>query len=267
MRFGARVARLLLPLLWLAGCGGGSGLFTQYEYEEETYLSLDGSATVYVNSSVGALNALRGSTFDPSPGLRPDKATVTAFFTAPGVEVTRVTYSSRNGREYVHVRMSVDDVRRLGATKPFGWSTYSFTRDGNLMLYRQKVGATAPRGTAVGAPATAAGGGAATWKGDEIVAFRLHIPSKVPYHNAGPDNLRRGNILVWEQSLASRLEGAPVDIDARMETQSILYRTLFLFGGTILAVAATFAILLVWIRRKAARRRLDGGEPAPLRRP
>ena len=48
-------------------CGGAAALFRQYEYEEEMYLSLDGTATVYVNSSMAALNALRGTSFDTSP--------------------------------------------------------------------------------------------------------------------------------------------------------------------------------------------------------
>ena len=38
-------------------CAGTATLFRQYEYEEEVYLSLDGSATIYVNSSIPALNA------------------------------------------------------------------------------------------------------------------------------------------------------------------------------------------------------------------
>ena len=42
-----------------------TNLFRQYEYEEDVYLSLDGSATVYVNGSLAALNALRGASFDP----------------------------------------------------------------------------------------------------------------------------------------------------------------------------------------------------------
>ena len=53
-----------------SACGGaadrttsGGGLFRQYEYEEEVYVSLDGTATVYVNASLAALNALRGASF------------------------------------------------------------------------------------------------------------------------------------------------------------------------------------------------------------
>jgi hypothetical protein len=48
-RGGALALATALATAILTACGSG-GLFRQYEYEEEIYLSLDGSATVYVNS-------------------------------------------------------------------------------------------------------------------------------------------------------------------------------------------------------------------------
>jgi hypothetical protein len=84
------------------------------------------------------------------------------------------------------------------------------------------------------------------------VAFRLHLPSKITYHNTGSDP-RRGNILVWEQPLAERLRGVPMTLEARMQTQSILYRTLWLFGATFVAVALSFGVLLWWILRRGAK--------------
>jgi uncharacterized iron-regulated membrane protein len=39
-------------------------------------------------------------------------------------------------------------------------------------------------------------------------------------------------------------------MEARMDTQSILYRTLWLFGGTFLAAMAALAIIIWWVRRK-----------------
>ena len=85
-------------LLVSAACGGGN-LFRQYEYEEEMYLSLDGSATVYVNSSIAALNALRGTSFDTEPRARIDRGAVQRFFTTPATRVMRVTTSRRRGRQ------------------------------------------------------------------------------------------------------------------------------------------------------------------------
>src|SRR5207249_4661836 len=148
-----------------------------------------GSATVYVNSSLAALAALRGAPFDAAPDTRIKREGIAAFFTSPITHVTRrVPTSRRRSRQFVHIRLDVDDVRRLGEAAPFAWSTYRFTKDGNLFVYRQNVGA-----------ATGKDAGVAHWTGREMVAFRLHVPSKIVYHDAGPDHLKRGNILVWEQ--------------------------------------------------------------------
>jgi hypothetical protein len=235
----------LCALTVLVSACSGTALFRQYEYEEEVYLSLDGSATVYVNSSIPALNALRGTTFDPDPDARVDTAAVRAYYSTPATRVTRVSQSRRSNRRFVHVRLDVDDVTRLGSAAPFAWSTYKFTHDGDLFKYLQVVGAASGKDP-----------GNAGWNGGEIVAFRLHLPSKIRYHNTKRD-VGRGNILVWEQSLAERLRGVPIELDARMERQSILYTTLWLFGITFIAVALAFGVVVVWIVRKGAGKKRD----------
>ena len=240
MRIRSTVA--LLVVMMLSACSSVGGLFKAYEYEEELYLSLDGTATLYVNSSVPALNALRGSHFDTDPRKQPDRDAVRAFFETPQAKVTSVTLSRRSNRRYVHVQLDVSSVEALGSAAPFAWSTYSFKRDGDLFYYKQNVGAV------TGAPVDNAG-----WDGDEIIAFRMHLPSKIAYHNAGAGNPGRGNILTWEQSLTARLSGAPLTLDARMETQSILYRTIALFGITVLVVATLFVLLLWWVVRRAVK--------------
>ncbi len=231
-------AALALIAATAIACGGG-GLFRPYEYEEEAYLLLDGTATVYVNASIAALDALRGAPFDPNPAAAFDRNAVRDYFSSPVTRVPRVTPYRRSNRRFVHVRVDVDDVTRLGEAAPFAWSRYRFTREDNLYLYRQTIGAAARKDV-----------GHVGWTGREMVAFRLHLPSKITYHNAGPANLKRGNILVWEQSLADRLKGDPLTLDARMETQSILYRTLWLFAATFAAVAVTFALVIWWVLRR-----------------
>ena len=226
-------------------CSGATTLFRQYEYEEEVYLSLDGTATVYVNSSLAALNALRGTAFDASPTARVDTAAVRALYTGPGTRVTRVTQSRRNNRRYAHVRLDVDDIRRLAGVAPFAWSTYRFRQDGNLFVYQQTVGASA--GREAGREASTAG-----WNGREIVAFRLHLPSRIRYHNTGRE-VGRGNILAWEQPLTDRLNGVGLALDARMDAQSILYRTLWLFGVVFLVVAGVFVLIIWWVMRRGTK--------------
>jgi hypothetical protein len=55
---------------------------------------------------------------------------------------------------------------------------------------------------------------------------------------------------VWEQSLAERLKGTPIDIEARMESESILYTTVTLFAGMAIVVLALFAGIIWWVVRK-----------------
>jgi hypothetical protein len=230
----------LAAVLAMSACVGAPTLFRQYEYEEEVYLSLDGTATVYVNSSIAALNALRGTAFDASPASRVDTAAVRAYYTSPATRVVRVSQSRRSNRRFVHVRLDVDDITKLAGVAPFAWSTYQFTRDGDQFKFLQTVGA--PAGKDVGN---------AGWNGGEIVAFRLHLPSKIRYHNTKRD-VGRGNILVWEQPLAERLRGVPVLLDARMDRQSILYTTLWLFGVTFVAVAVVFSGVIWWVMRRGS---------------
>ena len=70
-----------------------------------------------------------------------------------------------------------------------------------------------------------------------------------------PD-IERGNIIVWEQSLADRVKGQPLAIEAHMEPQSILIRTLTLFAITIGLALATFALAIWWVMRKGRKRDL-----------
>jgi hypothetical protein len=213
------------------------------------YLSLDGTATVYVNSSIAALNALRGTAFDASPTARVDRDAIRAWYTGPVTHVAAVRTSRRSNRRFVHLRLDVDDIARIGGEAPFAWSTYEFHRDGDAYEYRQTLGAAS--GNRVGNVG---------WTGREIVAFRLHLPSKIRANNSGGE-VRRGNILVWEQSLGDRLRGAPLTLDARMDTQSILYRTLWLFGATFVVVAAAFVIVIWWVLKRAPAPANAGSNP------
>ena len=240
-----RTALLLLCIVavFTAACGGV--LKKTYEYEEEIYLLLDGTATVNVNASIASLVALRGADLPVDPGARVDRRRVRALFEGPGVTVTRVSLSRRNRRRFVHVGLDVADITQLGRVAPFSWSTYEFARRGDVFIYRQVIGK--PSGKAVGDVG---------WTGGEAVMFKLHLPSEIPYHNAPSKRTERGNILEWEQPLTDRLRGVPVDVQVSLEPETILYTTLLLFGTTIVAAAATFAVVLWWVWRR--------GRPEPV---
>jgi hypothetical protein len=224
--------------LMLSACGGRL-VKKQYEYEEELYLGLDGSGTLNVNASVPALVALRAVDLNASPRSRFERERVRAFYEGPGVTVTALSSSRRYGRRFVHVSMDVADVRSLQRLAPFAWSTYRFAREGDVYEFKQAVGAPAGRSISD-----------TGWDGSELVAFRMHLPSKIAYHNAPSRRTERGNILEWEQTLAERLRGTPIDIDVQIETQSILARTLLLFGAMIVAAFATLAAIIWWVARR-----------------
>jgi hypothetical protein len=226
-------------LLFAAALSCRSVLPVKYEYDEDVYLALDGSATVYVNASVAALVALRGAALDVDPRARLDRNDVRAFFASPVTEVASVTTSRRDGRRYVHARLDVNDIRRLSEAPAFSWSRYSMSSADGLAVFRQEVGASA--GSDVGPVG---------WDGQELIAFRLHLPSRVAYHNAPSGVVERGNIIRWEQRLTERRAGQPLAIEVRMEAQSILAQTLLLFGVTAAAAVATMVAAVWWVMKR-----------------
>src|SRR5438128_8898324 len=99
----------LAGALFAAGCGRGV-LKTQYEYEEELYLALDGSATLNVNASVPALVALRGADLNVNPRSRFERERISELFQGAGATITAISSSRRHGRRFVHVSIDVADV-------------------------------------------------------------------------------------------------------------------------------------------------------------
>jgi hypothetical protein len=241
-------AVLLAIVLAATACNGGI-LGKQYEYEEDLYLSLDRSATLVVNASIPALVALRGLPLDASPSAPLDAAKIRAAYESPITKVTRVSSWRRGGRRFVQVRLETRDITKLSEAAPLSWSRYQLGPGNGHHVFEQKVGASALR------PGTLRNVG---WKGNELVGFRLHLPSRIIWHNSRdlvtdqPRGVARGNILAWEQHLADRLEGSPLDIKVEMDSQSILYRTLWLFGGAFAAALAMLAFLIWFTMRKGA---------------
>ena len=127
------------------------------------------------------------------------------------------------------------------------------------LRYRQTVGA--PAG---GDP------GAVNWDGSELVAFKLHLPSRIHDHNVkrldGTNGTtERGNILTWEQTLADRRAGKPIDMDVTMDATSILYTTLWLFAGAFAGAVAVLCLIVWWTMRRGRRSRQCHGQKADAR--
>jgi hypothetical protein len=242
----AALVPILLAVVIASACGGGL-LGKRYEYEEDVTLDLDGSATVIINASIPALIALRGLDLDPA-NPRVDRDKVRTLYSSPVSEVIRVSRPwRRSGRRFVQIRVETQDIRKLSAAAPFAWSQYELTPGGGEHTFRQTVGASAlKRGTLTNVG----------WDGSELVAFRLHLPSRIIEHNSRDvdtdqtTTVQRGNIVAWEQHLADRLDGKPVTIAVRISSQSILYRTLWLFAGAFGAAVFVLAALIWWTMRR-----------------
>jgi hypothetical protein len=220
----------------LAACGGRV-LKPEYEYEEELYLDLDGSATLNLNASVPALVALHGVDLPTDPRQRLDRDKVRRLFEGTGTPAT-LSVSRRDGRRFVHVSVGVPDVRQLSSLQPFSWSSYRLERDADRVDYHQVVG-----------PAAARTVGDVGWDGEEVIAFRMHVPSDILFQNSS-EGIRRGNNVEWEQPLTSRLRGEPLEMRVQMAPESILHNTLLLFASTIIAAAAAFGVVVWWIARR-----------------
>ena len=74
------------------------------------------------------------------------------------------------------------------------------------------------------------------------MGFRIHLPSRIVYHNAPSKRVERGNILTWEQTLSDRRAGKPIEMSVDMDATSILNTTLWLFGGEVIR-SFVFAML------------------------
>ena len=151
------------------------------------------------------------------------------------------------------------DIRKLHAAsrRSRGRATSSPRRTA-CVVYRQTIGASALR------PGTLQNDG---WK-RRRAASRSGCTCRAGScdHNARdietnePSAIARGNILAWEQLLTDRLDGRPIAIEVRMDRQSILYTTLWLFAGAF-AAAVLLLGALIWLtisegRRRRARSRL-----------
>jgi hypothetical protein len=259
-------AAALVVAAAVAACNGQRGpLGPEYEYEEDLTLRLDGSATLVVNASVPALIALRGLPLNPELRTRGDQLTTQLqdLYASPYTKVGRITNWTRHGRRYVGIHLTVSDVRELPKVAPFSWAKYELREEGDQVVFRETLSKPAAAPDALAK---------AKLTGDDIVAFRLHLPARIRFQNSHyldrPESrpTSRGNILTWEQRLGQRMEGKPIAyardrmsdvMEVQMDRQSILYRTLWLFGLAFLAALLAIACL-IWLTI-----RRGGTETAP----
>jgi hypothetical protein len=244
-----RAAAGVLALAVVAGaCSNPLG--PKYEYEEQVYLRVDGSADVIVDSSIAALVALRNFPLEGASRASITRDEVRTFYVTSGCPDTRVGQPwARGGRRFVQIRIAVSSFDALTACGPLAWSQYLFARDNGQIHFVPRVG-----------PPEGRDPGPVNWNGSELVGFKLHAPSRISYHNVRrlsdglPGKPDRGNILTWEQRLTDRRAGLPLVMDVWIGGESILYRTLWLFAGAFTAAALMLLGLIWWTIRRARRR-------------
>lgn len=233
---------ILLLALVVTSCARPFG--PVYEYEEEVYIDLDGSATIIVNTSMAALAALHGLDVPLDATALIDRDEIRALYESDQTRVTRVSRPwRRSGRRYIQVRLEAANVRTLPRLAPFAWATYEFAGGGDGLRYVQTVQRPAVRQL-----------GDVGWTGEELVAVRLHVPSRITFHNAPGRTVERGNILTWEQPLARRLAGDPLHVEVAFGAQRILVMTVVLFLAAMATAAATVGGLIWWVVRKGRQR-------------
>ncbi len=219
-----------------------SPMLHQYEYQEDVYLALDGTVSVFISASLPALVALHGMDLPLDPRSPVDRDQIRKLFGGQGVDVSAIRTWRRWGRRFVTVRVDAADVRRLPMALPFSRDVFEFARVQSGYRLVERLGPSVNRQV-----------GPVGWDGGELVGFRWHIPSRIESHNTHEENFLRGNILVWEQPLKKRLAGAPLVMEVRMQPRSILYGALWLFAVSALSALAVVALLLWWVVR--------GGKP------
>jgi hypothetical protein len=231
--------------------GAGPGFNRQYEYEEDVTLDADGGAVVTINSSIPALVALHGLDLPVDSRARIDREAVRRAFDTPVSEVTRVSRTwRRRGRRFIQVRLNVEDIRRLSEASAFAASRYELRTAAEQTTFRQRVAGTRKRAVPQ-----------ANWDGSELVAFKVHLPGRVFYHNVRDletnetGAVERGNILRWEQRLTDRLKGVPIVMEVRMDSESILFRTVWLFAGAFAAAMGVLIFAIAWVVRRGKRDR------------
>jgi hypothetical protein len=154
--------------------------------------------------------------------------------------------------------LQTTDVRTLNRCGLLAWSSYALSQggDGNF-LYEQKVGASSAGSLA-----------SVNWDGSEVVAFKLHLPSRILFQNVkrldtGENgSTERGNILTWEQTLADRRAGKPLDMQVQLAPQSILYQTLWIFVGSFIAAVIVLGAIIWWTVRRGRRKNPFAPTPA-----
>jgi hypothetical protein len=219
-----RLAAALVLVSALRGC-------LTYEYEHEVWLRVDGSGTVNVTGRPALWTAFKNLPLDEGD---PDsmKKAARELFERSGLQVKRITVTTRRGHPYLFVSAEFNDVNRISYSPAFPDLRVGLRREGG----RLRLDGSWQR------PMEALPGGERDREG--LMAVRFHLPSKVYGHRRAADGVERGNILGWRQETAEALDGGRLEFGADMDERSILSSTVMLFAGAVVLAVVLLALAL-----------------------
>ena len=229
---------LLAVVFALAGCR--ALVPQQDQYEEELYLALDGSATHVRQRLRPRTRGAAGAGSGPGSAEAPlDRRRVRELYESP---VTHVTRSARHAARVAGSCTCASTCRTCGG----------FPR--RIRLHGPRTGCVAPATSTSTSRSLAPRQGvtSATRGGAARKSWRSACTCRARFATT----MRRRRWLSvatsWCGSSRSRIgsRASRSHIEVRIDIESILYRTLWLFGVMIVVVVTLFAGLLWWIVRK-----------------
>jgi hypothetical protein len=226
-----RLAGLLLAATALRACAS-------YEYEHEVWLRVDGSGSVNVTGRPALWTAFKSLPLDPQGDPDAIKRAARELFERSGLQVKRVTLTTRRGQRYLFVAADFRDVNRISYTPAFPDLRIGLRREAG----RLQLDGSWQR------PLEALPGGERDRNG--LMAVRFHLPSKVYRHRRAAFGVERGNILGWLQETATAVDGGRLEFGAEMDERSILSSTVMLFVGAVVLAVLLLAVGLWAVVRR-----------------
>jgi hypothetical protein len=226
-----RLAAVVLVAAALRACAS-------YEYEHEIWLNVDGSGTVNVTGRPALWTAFKSLPLDAEGDPDATKRAARELFERSGLQVNRVTLTTRRGQRYLFVSAEFRDVNRISYTPAFPDLRVGLRREAG----RLQLDGSWQR------PLEALAGGEQDRDGQ--MAVRFHLSSKVYRHRRAAFGVERGNILGWLQDSSAALDGGRLEFGAEMDERSILSSTVLLFVGAVLLAVMLLAFGLWAVVRR-----------------